>query len=268
MTGFQLTAWVNRSAELVPQPCGPPSFSNSSRLRNWRWRTSAPLQNARPLPFRIATSASGSRSKRRNASASWRTTSSLTALSLSGRFSVMVATWSAQAYSTKFCSSVSTTPSREPPDGSCRNLGGSLRGEAGGCQRRPAGRSTHPAIRFDFGSDHVKHVKQNDHRDRDPDQPEKNAAHVRSVRLLRVCRYKRMRQGLVLSDDFLRRVFDVADRAADLALAFIDLALGLEIAVTGHLPGLFLDRSGCLFQAAFHPLFIHYLTSKHFSACK
>src|SRR5437764_1387431 len=91
---------------------------------------------------------------------------------------------------------------------------------------------------------------------------------VRSVRLLRVCRYKRMRQGLVLSDDFLRRVFDVADRAADLALAFIDLALGLEIAVTGHLPGLFLDGSSCLFQAAFHPLFIHYLTSKHFSARK
>ncbi len=49
MTGFQLTDRVNRSAELVPQPCGPPSFSNSSRLRSWRWRTSAPLENARPL---------------------------------------------------------------------------------------------------------------------------------------------------------------------------------------------------------------------------
>ena len=33
-TRFQLTARVKRSAELVPQPCGPPSFSNSSRLRS------------------------------------------------------------------------------------------------------------------------------------------------------------------------------------------------------------------------------------------
>ena len=48
-------------------------------------------RKARPLPLRIATSASGSRSKRRNASDSWRTTSSLTALSFSGRFSVIVA---------------------------------------------------------------------------------------------------------------------------------------------------------------------------------
>ena len=36
ITGFQLTALVNKSAELAPQPCGPPCSSNSSRRRNWR----------------------------------------------------------------------------------------------------------------------------------------------------------------------------------------------------------------------------------------
>src|SRR5216684_4416427 len=108
MTGFQLTARVNRSAELVPRPCGPPSRWNSSRLLSWRWRTSAPLQNARPLPLMIA-------------------------LSLSGRFSVIVAILSAQEYSTKFCSSVSTIPSREVP------ADGQLAGRGGGCQRQPRG---------------------------------------------------------------------------------------------------------------------------------
>src|SRR3954452_17617208 len=106
MTGFQLVARVSRSAELLPQPCGPPSFSNSSRLRNWRCRTSAPVEKARPLPLRIATSASSSRSKRRSAFASCTTTSSLTALSLSGRLIVIVAMRSAEAYSTKFGSSM------------------------------------------------------------------------------------------------------------------------------------------------------------------
>src|SRR5580704_15823040 len=53
-----------------------------------------------------ATWASGSRSKRRNASARWRTRSSLKALSRSGRLSVRVATWLLQAYSTRFLASV------------------------------------------------------------------------------------------------------------------------------------------------------------------
>src|SRR6266446_6394104 len=79
----------------------------------------------------IATSASGSRSKRCRASSNWRTTSSLTALSLSGRFSVIVAILSAQEYSTKFCSSVSTIPSREAASG------GQLAGGGEGCQRQP-----------------------------------------------------------------------------------------------------------------------------------
>src|SRR5260370_37505985 len=78
-----------------------------------------------------ATSASGSRSKRCRASSNWRTTSSLTALSLSGRFSVIVAILSAQEYSTKFCSSVSTIPSREAASG------GQLAGGGGGGQRQP-----------------------------------------------------------------------------------------------------------------------------------
>src|SRR6516162_6142346 len=101
MTGFQLTALVNKSAELAPQPCGPPCSSNSSRRRNWRWWTSAPLEKARPLPQMIATCASGSRSKRRSASIRCRTRSSLKALSRSGRFKVRVAIWSRQSYSTK-----------------------------------------------------------------------------------------------------------------------------------------------------------------------
>ena len=57
-------------------------------------------------------------------------------------------------------------------------MGLSLRGEAGGCQRRPAGGAEPPAIGLSFASDHVKDVQQDDDRDRDPDEPKKNAAHV------------------------------------------------------------------------------------------
>src|ERR1700720_3487962 len=47
-----------------------------------------------------ATCASGSRSNRLSASARWRTSSSLKALSRSGRFRLSVAIWLLQAYST------------------------------------------------------------------------------------------------------------------------------------------------------------------------
>jgi hypothetical protein len=56
-----------------------------------------PLVHIGAMPVRIATSASGSRSKRRSASASCATTSSLTAFSFSGRFSEIVATRSAHS---------------------------------------------------------------------------------------------------------------------------------------------------------------------------
>src|SRR5438045_4812978 len=210
MTGFQLTACVKRSAELVPQPCGPPSFSNSSRLRNWRWRTSAPLQKARPRPLRMATSASGSRSKRRKASASCRTTSSLTAFNLSGRFSVIVAIRSTQAYSTKFWGSVSIAPSRALPQSLSRQL---ARG-GGRLSTPPRRRHTAAGDRHHFGSDHVKHVQQDDDRDRNPDEPKKNAAHVSDP--IGCCGYIG-RQALVLADDLFDRVLRLADAAAGVA---------------------------------------------------
>ena len=55
----------------------------------------------------IATCASGSRSKRRSASARCRTRSSLKAFNRSGRFNVKVATWLLQAYSTRLGAVVS-----------------------------------------------------------------------------------------------------------------------------------------------------------------
>src|SRR5215216_6771955 len=168
MTGFQLTARVKRSAELAPRPCGPPSFSNSSRLRSCRCRTSAPLEKARPLPLMIATSASGSRSKRCSAASSPSTTSSLTAFSLSGRLSVIVAIRSAQEYSTRLLSSVATI---FPPQRNCPEPGGSgqLAGAERGCQRQPR-RSMEDA----------EYPQQKDYRDRDPEQPKQHTAHVYS----------------------------------------------------------------------------------------
>src|SRR5438874_13221117 len=70
-------------------------------------------------------------------------------------------------------------------------------------------------------------------------------------------RYKRERQGLVLADNLFDRVLRLADAAADVAFTLFHRALGFEASVAGHLSGLFLDRAGRLFQAAFHALFIH-----------
>src|SRR5579862_2695947 len=235
MTGFQLTARVRRSAELVPQPCGPPSFSNSSRLRNWRWRTSAPDEKARPLPLRITTSASGSRSNRRNASASCATTSSLTAFNLSGRLIVIVAILSAQEYSTRLWMSAATAASRKLPPRQ-------LAGQGGGCQRRHA--KTGVAV-----SDDVEQVEQNNNRDRDPDRPEQNGSHGG----LRSCAVR----ALFLADDFARRILGLADRAADVPLGVLGPAFRLHVAIAGELAGLFLDRAGRLLDAADDALLVH-----------
>src|SRR5690348_8162525 len=50
----------------------------------------------------------------------------------------------------------------------------------------------------------------------------------------------------------------MADGAAHLALGPIGLAFGLEVAVAGHLTGLFLNGAGRLFETALHPLLIHF----------
>src|SRR5437588_12685381 len=65
------------------------------------------------------------------------------------------------------------------------------------------------------------------------------------------------RTRLLFLDDLAHGIHRFADAAADTALGFLDLALGLKMAIASHLAGLFLDRAGRLLQAALYPLPIH-----------
>ncbi len=97
MTGFQLTDRVNRSAELVPRPCGPPSFFEFFAAAQLALADVGAARKRAALAVEDRDLGLGIEVEAVQRLVELRTTSSLTALSLSGRFSVIVAIRSAHS---------------------------------------------------------------------------------------------------------------------------------------------------------------------------
>ena len=87
MSGVSMVSsafWITRSPLIARADAAGSALSSSSQL------TSPPAENARPLPVRIATFVSSSRSMSRKRDSSSRCTSRLIALSWAGRLNVTV----------------------------------------------------------------------------------------------------------------------------------------------------------------------------------